>query len=59
MLSQLKAGGCITLPSGEILDPAMVVGPAPPARRVVILGDTNGGEVRAWRETTHIRLTDL
>ena len=43
VLGRLKAGEKIPLPDGSMLDPADFVAPAPPKRKVVILGDTYGG----------------
>lgn len=40
LLSSIKAGKTVKLPDGTVLDPAELVGPPVPGRKVVILGDT-------------------
>ncbi len=40
LFGRLQAGEAVTLPSGEVVEAGLVVGPARPGRRVVFSGDT-------------------
>eukprot|EP00048_Salpingoeca_helianthica_P018160 m.241048 g.241048 ORF g.241048 m.241048 type:complete len:400 (+) comp23900_c0_seq1:113-1312(+) len=43
VMGKLKNGESVVLPDGSMLDPALVLAPAPPPRRIIVLGDTSDG----------------